>query len=374
MKLALVSDVLDPTTGWGRYAGEIADELISSGVDVRLVSPRDRLAIPKLRSHPDHLSIPSFQYGSRHPVRVFIRTFAPLVRALRGVDVVHCMIEPFAPVVAAASGQRPYFVSLVGTYALPSGRPRIEGMALRWALRRARGLPAISRYTRERIEADTGVLQASEVPLAVRADDFAQSNPPVREPGLIVSVGEPKPRKGYDVMLEAFATLRSEGVADRYVIVGPYNSSSPYVQRLQARINALDLQGRVTFTGVVSQQELAEWYHRARLVVMPYRSWKSDFEGFGLVLLEANACGTPVVSTRDCGAEEPVVHNMNGLLVAPDNASELLRAVRELLTDDARWEALAAGARRRVAEMTWRRSVDQLLDIYAGALGYRLDE
>ena len=84
MKLALVSDVLDPTTGWGRYAGEIADELISSGVDVRLVSPRDRLAIPKLRSHPDHLSIPSFQYGSRHPVRVFIRTFAPLVRALRG--------------------------------------------------------------------------------------------------------------------------------------------------------------------------------------------------------------------------------------------------------------------------------------------------
>ena len=125
---------------------------------------------------------------------------------------------------------------------------------------------------------------------------------------------------------------------------------------------------------MVSQQELAEWYHRARLVVMPYRSWKSDFEGFGLVLLEANACGTPVVSTRDCGAEEPVIHNMNGLLVAPDNASALLRAVRELLTDDARWEALAAGARRRVAAMTWRRSVDQLLDIYAGSLGYRLDE
>ena len=50
------------------------------------------------------------------------------------------------------------------------------------------------------------------------------------------------------------------------------------------------------------------------------------------------------------------------------------RAVRGLLTDDARWEVLAAGARRRVAAMTWRRSVDQLLDIYAGSLGYRLDE
>ena len=374
MKLALVSDVLDPTTGWGRYAGEIAGELIASGVDVRLVSPRARTVIPNLRSYSDHRSIPSFQYGSRHPIRVFCRTLAPLVRALRGVDVVHCMIEPFAPVVAVAAGQRPYFVSLVGTYGLPSGRPRIEGIALRCALRRARGLPAISRYTRERIEADAGVLQASVVPLAVRAEDFAQSNPPVRESGLIVSVGEPKPRKGYDLMLEAFAALRSEGVADRYVIVGPYNSSSPYVQRLQSRINALDLQDQVTFTGVVSQQELAAWYHRARLVVMPYRSWKNDFEGFGLVLLEANACGTPVVSTRECGAEEPVVHNMNGVLVAPDNESELLRAVRELLMDDVRWEALAAGGRRRVATMTWRRSVDQLLDVYAESLGYRLDE
>tara|TARA_Y100000588_G_scaffold393882_1_gene511734 strand:- start:1907 stop:2761 length:855 start_codon:yes stop_codon:yes gene_type:complete len=284
------------------------------------------------------------------------------------------MIEPFAPVVAVAAGQRPYFVSLVGTYALPSGRPRIEGTALGWALRRARGLPAISQYTKARIEADIGVPQASVVPLAVRAEDFFQSTPRVREPGLIVSVGEPKPRKGYDLMLEAFATLRSEGIADRYVIVGPYNSSSPYVQQLQTRINAPDLQGRVTFTGVVSQEELAAWYHRARLVVMPYRSWKSDFEGFGLVLLEANACGTPVVSTRDSGAEEPVVHDMNGLLVAPDNVRELLRAVRGLLTDDARWEVLAAGARRRVAAMTWRRSVDQLLDIYAGSLGYRLDE
>ena len=126
MKLALVSDALDPTTGWGRYAGELASELIKLGVDVRLISPRARATISELRDYPDHHVIPSFQHGSRHPLRVFFRTTPPLIRALRGADVIHCMIEPFAPAVAVAAGLRPYFVSLVGTYGLPSGRPRID--------------------------------------------------------------------------------------------------------------------------------------------------------------------------------------------------------------------------------------------------------
>ncbi len=372
MKLALVSDALDPTTGWGRYAGELASELIKLGVDVRLISPRARATISELRDYPDHHVIPSFQHGSRHPLRVFFRTAPPLIRALHGADVIHCMIEPFAPAVAVAAGLRPYFVSLVGTYGLPSGRPRIEHIPLRWALQRARGLPAISGYTRRRIEADTGFSHASVVPLAVRTEDFTHNNPPDRENGLILSVGECKPRKGYDLVVEAFAHLKSVGIAKRYVIVGPCDPSSPYVQRLRSRISELSLTNSVTFAGVVSQQQLVDWYHRARVVVMPYRTWKSDFEGFGLVLLEANACGTPVISTHESGAEEPVAHNENGVLIPPENVAVLSQAVRTLLSDTPQWKALADGAYRRAKKMTWRRSANLLLDVYADALGKHL--
>ncbi|MYD94395.1 MAG: glycosyltransferase, partial [Chloroflexi bacterium] len=154
MKLALVSDALDATSGWGRYAGELARELIAAGVDIRLVSPRSMATMPDLRDYSDHREIPSFQHGRRHPLRVFLRTFPPLLRALRGVDVVHCMVEPYAPTVALAAGRRPYFVSLVGTYSVLSGRPWMERWPLRWSLRRARGLPAISRYTRRLVESD----------------------------------------------------------------------------------------------------------------------------------------------------------------------------------------------------------------------------
>ena len=249
----------------------------------------------------------------------------------------------------------------------------MERWLLRWALRRARGLPAISGYTRRRVETDANVRQTSVVPLAVRAADFQRTVPPPREPGLVLSVGECKPRKGFDLALEAFARLKSEGVAHRYVIVGPANSSSPYVVRLRTRICELGLAKSVTLTGVVSEDELVDWYHRARVVTMPYRLAGSDFDGFGLVLLEANACGSPVVSARDSGAEEPVVHDKNGLLVPSNDVAALTDALRTVLSDASRWQALADGARRRADAMTWSRSAQQLLDVYAQSLGRRLD-
>ena len=373
MKLALVSDALDPTNGWGRYAGELARELIAAGVDLRLVSPRSLATMADLRDYPDHVAIPSFQHGRRHPLRVLQRTFPTLRRALRGMDVIHCLVEPYAPAVALAASRRPFLVSLVGTYSIPSGRPRLERWALRWALRRARGLPAISGYTRQRVENDLDVTQTSVVPLAVRTEDFRRAHPPPREPGLILSVGECKPRKGFDLALEAFAQLKSEGVADRYVMVGPVNPTAPYVAGLRGRIRELGLDSDVTLTGVVSEDELVDWYHRARVVTMPYRLAGSDFDGFGLVLLEANACGTPVVSARDSGAEEPVVHGENGLLVPPENVPALTDALRTVLIDAACWQALAEGARRRAAAMSWRRSAKRLLDVYADVLGSRLE-
>jgi phosphatidylinositol alpha-1,6-mannosyltransferase len=244
---------------------------------------------------------------------------------------------------------------------------------LRWALRRACGLPAISGYTRRRVECDVDVTQTSVVPLAVRTEDFQRERPPPREPGLIVSVGECKPRKGFDLALDAFAQLKTEGVADRYVMVGPVNQCSPYAARLRARIRELGLSGHVTMTGVVNEDELVDWYYRARLVTMPYRLAGSDFDGFGLVLLEANACGTPVVSARDSGAEEPVVHGENGLLVQPDNVPALTDALRSVLTDATYWQSLAEGARRRAGAMSWRQSALRLLDVYADVLGDRLE-
>lgn len=368
MKLAIVADELDPSNGWGRYAGELARGLMAAGVDVRLVTPGG--AMPgDLRAHPDHAPIPSFRDGTPHFARLLARTIRPLWRALRGVDAVHCMVEPYAPAVALAAGRRPLFVSLVGTYSVPSSRDRLESLLLRGAMRRARRLIAISRYTEQRVQRDTGFTHTTVVPLAVRAADFAAPDPPVaREPGLMVAVGEPKPRKGFDMAVEAFAAVHARLPQSRFVIVGPYAPSSRFVARLRDRIEALGLGTAVTLTGAVSHDELVRWYARASAVVMPYRSVGRDFEGFGLVLLEAGACGAPVVSTRDSPAEEIVTHGQSGLLVPPDDIAELEAALAGLLTSPDECRRLGEGGRVRAAAMTWERSAARLIEVYERAL------
>ena len=368
MKLAIVADELDPSNGWGRYAGELARGLIAAGVDVRLVTPGG--AMPDdLRAHPDHAPIPSFRQGTPHFARLLARTIRPLWRALRGVDAVHCMVEPYAPAVALAAGRRPLFVSLVGTYSVPSSRDWLESRLLRQAMHRARRLIAISRYTEQRVRRDTGFTHTTVVPLAVRAEEFAAPDPPVApEPGLVLAVGEPKPRKGFDVALESFVAVRARVPRSRFVIVGPYAPRSSFVARLQQRIHALGLENDVVLTGAVSHDELVGWYARASVVVMPYRSIGRDFEGFGLVLLEAGACGAPVISSRDSPAEEIVTHGESGLLVPPGDVTALESAIVRVLTSPDDRRRLAIGNRARAADMTWERSTAQLIDAYEQSL------
>ena len=369
MKLAIVADELDPSNGWGRYAGELARGLIAAGVDVRLVTPGGAMPAD-LRAHPDHAPIPSFRHGTPHFARLLARTIRPMWRALRGVDAVHCMVEPYAPAVALAAGRRPLFVSLVGTYSVPSSRDWLESRMLRLAMRRARRLIAISRYTEQRVRRDTEFTHTTVVPLAVRADEFAVPDPPpAREPGLVLAVGEPKPRKGFDVALEAFAAVHARLAQSRFAIVGPYAPSSSFVGRLRERIAGLGLEDDVTLTGAVSHDELVRWYARASAVVMPYRSVGRDFEGFGLVLLEAGACGAPVISSLDSPAEEIVAHGETGLLVTPGDVAELEIALAGLLTSPDECRRLGEGGRARAATMTWERSTAQLIDVYEQTLG-----
>ena len=203
---------------------------------------------------------------------------------------------------------------------------------LRWAMRRARRLIAISRYTEQRVQRDTGFTHTTVVPLAVRSDEFTAPDPPeTREPGLMLAVGEPKPRKGFDLAVEALAAVHARLPRSRFVIVGPYTSRSPFVAGLRDRIEALGLREAVALTGAVSHDELVRWYARASVVVMPYRSVGRDFEGFGLVLLEAGACGAPVISTRDSPAEEIVKHGESGLLVPPGDARGTRNRARRAL-------------------------------------------
>ena len=165
---------------------------------------------------------------------------------------------------------------------------------------------------------------------------------------VLLTVGNLHEHKGQRLVLEAFAQLLGSHPQARLVLVG----DGPDAPLLRARAAALQVAGQVHFAGQVPQAELARWYSAADVLVLA-----SSREGWPNVLLEAMACGTPVVATAVGGIPEVVQGDQVGRLVAVRDAGALVAAVRDLLAAPPERHQVRAYAER----FSWdRTSHDQI--------------
>jgi phosphatidylinositol alpha-1,6-mannosyltransferase len=168
------------------------------------------------------------------------------------------------------------------------------------------------------------------------------------------------PRKGIDTVLDALPAIAQAVPGVRYVIAG----DGPDRPRLQALAARRGLAERVRFVGRVGEEELAPAHSAADVFVMPARSDPPDVEGFGLVFLEAGACGTPVVGARAGGVPDAIVDGETGLLVPPDDATALARACIGLLRDPDAAARMGERARARVVDAcTWDHAAARMLAV-----------
>jgi len=127
------------------------------------------------------------------------------------------------------------------------------------------------------------------------------------------------------------------------------------VPGLERQVARLGLERIVEFRGFVSEQEKVELYRAARVFVNP-----SEKEGWGLTILEANACGVPSVASDAPGLRDSVRHEDTGLLVPHGDVDACAAALQRVLTDDALWDHLRAGALRWATHYTWDAVTDQV--------------
>lgn len=175
---------------------------------------------------------------------------------------------------------------------------------------------------------------------------------------LVVACGRLVPYKGYDVLVDAACGLDAHVVI---IGVGPLHGA------LTARIAARGLQDRVRLLGAVTDADLKLWLHAADVLALPS---VTAAETFGIVQIEAMACGTPVVNTALPTSVPSVArHEREGLTVPPNDAAALHAALRRLLEDPARALALGAAAQERVrTHFDRRRSVETVGAIYRDAV------
>jgi glycosyltransferase involved in cell wall biosynthesis len=180
----------------------------------------------------------------------------------------------------------------------------------------------------------------------------------------ILGVGRLVAKKGFDVMVDACALLQERGVAFDALIVGQDDTAG---EALRRRISALD--SPVALPGPLGPEALLGEYRRAGALCMPCRLLPSDRDGIPNVLVEAMAAGAPVVATAVSGIPELVEHEVNGLLVEPDDPQALADALLRLHDDPELTRRLTAAGRRTVAErFDGDRLAHQLADLFREAL------
>lgn len=169
----------------------------------------------------------------------------------------------------------------------------------------------------------------------------------------ILSVGTVQPRKNYEMLIRAYAGLAADW-HHNLVIAG---GKGWLFDGIIGAVDDLGLRGRVHFTGFVDDDDLPVLYSEATLLAFP-----SLYEGFGLPLIEAMACGVPVVASN--ASSLPEVVGDAGVLLPPDNADVWRQTLHRLLLNGPRRAELVAAGAVRARQFNWRRAARQLQALY----------
>lgn len=204
----------------------------------------------------------------------------------------------------------------------------------------------------------------------------------------LLFIGRVSPEKGIHTLLEAFEIISVEHPGVSLEVVGSQVSAPPefilkpskdplvrdlsrfygptndhYYQLLREKISCSGLEDRVTFTSFLPHNKIPEVMFKSTLLINP-----SLYESFGRSLIEAMACGRPVVATRTGGMTETVQEGRTGFLVERENPRELAVAISTLLDEPIRARKMGAAGRKRISRLfSWKSVVESLLTLYSKA-------
>ncbi len=240
-------------------------------------------------------------------------------------------------------------------------------------LRQSDRLIAESDASRDHMVRDYGVdaeriqvIPCGVDPSIFQAQDRRQARQTLGLPDtpLLLFVGRLQPLKGIDTLLRSAHDVRQTYANLQVVVVGggvdaDDEHEREERQRLRALTARLGMTPQVQFIPAQPQEVLAQYYAAADVFVMP-----SHYESFGMVVLEAMACGTPVVASQVGGLASTVRHGQTGLLAPVGDEQAFAHAIRQLLSSPSLWHAMSRAGQRRAQEFTWPRIVKRTQRLY----------
>ena len=163
---------------------------------------------------------------------------------------------------------------------------------------------------------------------------------------VILTVARLQKRKGHDQMIRALRSICGAMPDVLYAVAG----DGPERQSLHELAKAQGVERHVQWMGRIDDADMVAAYQQCDLFVLPNREVRGDFEGFGMVLLEAQSCGKPVVAGNSGGTRETMIEDQTGRLVNVDDTDALSSVVLDLMNDSARRSDMGAAARQWIVD------------------------
>ncbi len=322
-----------------------------SGLQVNVVAPRDS------------------RQGSFYSAWKYILVFVQVLRLMftARFDVVHAHY-PFPSgllaLILSRARRKPFVVTSHGAFVDDLHKyPWPIRQTVRLVLRQADAIITVGEEHKLHVQAVAGIAPDKQVLIDMgvtnphpmsRAEARRRLGLAVGEP-VVVFIGNLARRKGADILLQAVAQLRDEGMAFQTYIGGQGEERA----RLEELAQTLALGERVRFLGGVPHDDVYIWFAAADLSVVPSRT-----EPFGLTPLESMSCNTPVIASNVGGLAQNIRHGENGLLFPVEDVAALAASLRELLTQPDLRARLAAAGQQTAAAFDMRLKADQVRQVY----------
>ena len=360
MKIAMVQSVpYPPEEGIGNYVRNLSQELIDRGHSVSIIT---RGGLQREETHDDGLDVVRLPCPPVYPFHVDVHGVS-VNRFLRNradqFDLVHTH-TPLTPVIETGHP----LISTVHT-SIVEDIKYVKGWSLRNAVMRltwsvsskrlvanqigsSNRVTTVSKRVSGELDEYYGASDATVVGNGVNADQFYPSGSSKEK--YVLFVGRLDYPKGVPDLINAAKSI-VQGSDVNLIITG----KGPQRDRLEDLVDTLGITDDVTFTGYVSRDEQIRLYQNAMAYVLP-----SHYEGLPTVLLEAMACGAPVIATRVGGCPEVIEDGVNGILVDPSDRSALSNAIESVVTDSNLRNQLGTNARQTIVEeYTWEKITDK---------------
>ncbi len=364
MKILLLSSTNNIHNGYGNITHEMCS-FLNEKVDFKLLLPENEQRYD-YTNYPTEYVLPKYIFNVKTPGILDYLRFSYKTDA----DIIHSFFEvPYAFLGArlAKKNHKPFIVGTQGTYAI---RPLFmwpERYILKHIYNAAKIITTPSQFTKENIIKYSGTKSPVEmIHNGVNFERFQEdfNTTELRhvygDKKILLTVGGLKPRKGQDVVIEALGILKKKRSDFHYVCAG----SGKFLMHLKDLVRQKNLNNNVSFLGELDGKNLVKYYKLCDIYIHTPRVIDWNFEGFGIVYLEASACRKPIIAADSGGIRDAVIADKTGLIVPENDPISTAQAIERLLDSTELGEQLGNNGWQYAKEHDWAIIGEKFINLY----------